>query len=62
MKEKVKIIALIAQIVMLVWIVDVFWEFLSQKGDLNIFISITAFVLIGIFWVPYIIKQVKNLW
>lgn len=61
MKEKVKIIALIVQIVVLVYIINIFWGFLSQKGDLNIFISIGVFVLIGVFWIPYIIKQVKNL-
>lgn len=62
MKKKLKILFIICEIVAIFFIVNWFWQFLSQKGDLNMPISLLSFSIIGLFWVPLLFKQIKNIW
>lgn len=60
MKIKFKILAIFGQIIVLFYILNFFWQFLTQKGDLNILISGLVMFLIGLFWLPSLFKQIKH--
>lgn len=62
MKIKFQVLWLLTQIIILIFAIKFLWEFWSSKGDLNFPIGIIGLGGITIFYLPYLKKQIKQLW
>ncbi len=59
MVKRLKVVAFILQLGLLIWVSKILWEFWSQKGELNIPIVFVAVLIIIVFYIPLLIKQFK---
>lgn len=61
MKKKFNILWVFIQIIVVIIVFKYLWELWLTKGDFNLPLGLLGMAIIVIFYLPYLVKQIKNL-